>query len=547
MGWVTIEPDLLSPNAAAELFRTISRIREEPEKIGQLLSEMEGLPLAVVLLAAAARSEGSIDGVASRWGAEGPKLLARAPAAGRSSSLVVSVGVSLNSPRLTADAKTLASALAMLPGGMAEEDLDLLYPDAGRRARANLVDLALAYRDGSRVRMLNPIREAVRELLPLAADEDDLVVRHYADLAKGGREVGRPGGAAVVERLGPEVANLGIAVTALARRDDARGACAAAVGYAELVRFTGVGGPEPVACARDACARAGYVLGQANCIQGLGAIVLEQSRLDEARAKFEEALPLYDSVGSVLGQANCVRNLGEILLRRSRYDGARARYEEALPLYASVGDVLGQASCIKGLGDVLLRRSRHDEARTKYEEALPLHKSVGDVLGQANCISRLGDILLELSRRDEARAKYEEALPLYESVAHVLGQANCIKSLGDILLRRSRHDEARAKYTEALALYESVGSILGKANCTKGLGDVLLARSRHDEARVNYEEALELFRLIPEPCSIGWTHWRLARVARNDAERATHREAAREAWACIGREDLIRKHIDRAP
>ena len=58
--------------------------------------------------------------------------------------------------------------------------------------------------------------------------------------------------------------------------------------------------------------------------------------------------------GTPFQQAQTWKALGDLAYYRSDHDGARARYEQALPLYQQAGYVLGEANCIRGLGDIAL-------------------------------------------------------------------------------------------------------------------------------------------------------------------------------------------------
>lgn len=576
---IRLRPLDLQPARSAFLAIAGDRHRGDAH-LDRLLEAVDCLPLAVILLASQAEALPSLTNLWLRWRTERTALLQRSGGQTRLTSLEVSISLSLESPRMHSPARRLLSVLALLPDGLAPEDLYILFPDDGGSAEAALRETGLLLADEVRLRLLAPVRELLARIHKPVLEDRQRLIDHFLALAHLGIRIGAQGGAEAAQRLIPEWGNLEAVLLMALADPDPEPAIIAVLDVTELVRFMGFGATILWQQALNAARRSSLVPLEAACLRTAGDIAIRRFDNDTAEARYREALPLYRCVGDLVGQANCVRKLGDVFLHRSALLMAQQHYEEALSLYLRAGDEVGQARCIRRLGNLAHRQSDYDAARKRYTEALTLFIQVGDVLGQARCHLRLGNIAAALSDDDLARACFEEALPLYERVGEFLGKANCIKSLGDIALRRSEHDAARARYEAAILIYRRVGSILGLANCIKGLGDIALAcsdqeaaRSRYEEAlalyrgvssvrvqadcilalgdtaqslgdhgtaRQTFEEALRLYQQIPDPCSIGHTHHRLARLAQaNSAERDDHLTAARNTWNGIGRADLV--------
>lgn len=585
-----------------------------------LLDELDGVPLAVELLAYASQGQPDLAGVAERWHQERTGMLERMGGGSRELSASVSIEMSVRSPLMTAAARRIFGMLGMLPEGVAHGDLTALLPGAGQAAAAVLRQLGLAFDGDGRLRMLAPIRE--HAVMAHAPEPTDLnrMVSHYAQFAATiGRQVGKAEGGKAAVRLQAETGNIS-AMLQQAGIDSRIDELVAAVrGLVEYWRLTGASQPLLLDAATAAIEengtsgqqaslwearghyalarakhdtargyyeralplyqRAGDVLGEADCMRGLGDTALAHSDYGAAQAQYERALPLYQRAGSLLGQADCIRGVGEAALRGWRNKPAQSQFEEALPLYRRVGDVLGEATCIRCLGEIVLRKSEFEPARAKLEQAFPLFQRIGDLRGEANCINSLAEIDLAWFNYDSAGAQYERALQMFRRVGSIRGEATCITGLGNVALARSDAEAALGRYERALSLFRRIGDVRGEANCVKGMADVALERSnleaargqyeqalslhrqvgnQHGEAdcvlrlgdialaqpgpesaRALYDQALSLFRAIPEPYSIGWGLVRLARLEDRGAARTRHWNAAREAWLSIGRNDLI--------
>ena len=89
---------------------------------------------------------------------------------------------------------------------------------------------------------------------------------------------------------------------------------------------------------------------------------MRRSDHDGARERYEAALPLYRRVGDVLGEANCIQGLGDIALARSDHDGARELFNEALGLYARIPEPYSIGWAHKRLADV----ARDEDERARH-------------------------------------------------------------------------------------------------------------------------------------------------------------------------------------
>ena len=408
-------PQPISPAAARELFLSLAgrQFASDPH-LDDLLSALDHVPLAVTLVAALAEGEPSLDSLWQRWQSERTAMLQRAGGKDRLTNIELSYELSWSGSRMTSEAKRFLQLLALLPAGLAHADLAAVLPQANTAART-LRKTGLAFDEANRLRVLAPLREYVRRRYPPeSGDLQHMITRFVSLVAEYGPQLGTAQGDAARARLLADAQNIETMLLRGVADVDAGAVIKAAPAWAEFVRFAGAGSPAPIEAAAMAAKRAGDLIGEANCVKGLGDIARARSDHDGAQARYEAALPLYHQVGDSLGEANCILSLGEIVRARSDHEGALARYEAALPLYRQVGNLLGEANCISGLGEIARVRSDHDGARGRYEAALPLYRQVGSLLGEGNCHVGIARLYMAQGQPSEAAVRFRDAVGYYE-------------------------------------------------------------------------------------------------------------------------------------
>lgn len=417
-------------------------------RLDDICRALEGIPLAISLMAHQAQGEANLEGLWSRWQKKHTAILKRADGRHRLTNLEVSYEVSINGSRMTVTEapRRLLSALSLLPDGIAWRDIPVVFPDNGNEAAATLRKAGLAFDEAGRLRVLTTLREYVGREYPPDIESQERVLSHLVDLVSNyAGKVGWEGGAEAAVRLRWEVGNVESAIPRAVAGPTPEKAIRAAVDWGQFLRFTGMGSTRPLEAAREKALSLGFTEWQAHCVQRLGDIALRRSDHEHACTLFRTARPLYQKVKDIRGEANCIKGLGDIALALPEHDQARFLYETARPLFQQVGDLLGEANCIYSLGDIALRGSDHEQAQSLYESARPLYQQVGSIFGEANCIYSLGDVALARSDHEKARTHYETALGMYQSISEPYSIGWTLRRLARI----ARTDEERDDHIRA--------------------------------------------------------------------------------------------------
>ncbi|EJU02810.1 TPR-like protein [Dacryopinax primogenitus] len=543
LNWSELVPlRKLSLQAARQIWVKISK--KTDDKLDELLERLDGLPLAIHLMALQGKDlDPSI--LLAAYEREAFNLV-KAAGTGRSDSLEVSIRLSLDS-RLMAnhrDGRPLLSVLCLLPDGAHIESLPALMPSMERNVTATalvLLRCGLAYQDSGRIRVLSPIRDFILAQYPPKGTPLNDVAKHVMQLANRAYEYGEESSAEMIELLASEFGNINAVLLYVCQANVPGFALDiylhATVSLAYFSRMTGYGDPvlllmRNIAKLRGLTSSRGIATtakkaiprffsrkkhgqgtlrrpgansmfdngdkrGLAACMLALGDILRMQDRYEEAAALLREAKAASDAIRNRFGAAQCACILSEILRMQDRYEEAAVLLKEARTAFDAIRNRLGAAQCAHSLGDIFGMQHQYEEAAALFMEARSVYDAIPDRLGAAQCSQSLGEILRMQDRYEEAAALLKEARETFNAIPNRLGAAQCARSLGDILGMQDRYEEAAMLLREARTVFDAIPDRLGAAECARSLADILRMQDRYEEAVVLLREARAVYDAIP--------------------------------------------------
>ncbi|MFJ2650299.1 hypothetical protein ACIO1C_26685 [Streptomyces sp. NPDC087420] len=159
----------------------------------------------------------------------------------------------------------------------------------------------------------------------------------------------------------------------------------------------------------------GDVRQQAQALNGLGHLSLLTSQLDEARAYFENALGLRESIGYLRGAALSRRRLGETALAAGELSTAANHLVRAHAELDAQDEHYEAARALALLGHVLASDGDHEGGTARLREALGMFRGAGarSEHWQARSLEWLGQAAEQRGDGEEAGRCYEAARELY--------------------------------------------------------------------------------------------------------------------------------------
>jgi predicted ATPase/DNA-binding SARP family transcriptional activator/Tfp pilus assembly protein PilF len=172
----------------------------------------------------------------------------------------------------------------------------------------------------------------------------------------------------------------------------------------------------------------------------------------------EESLAVARDTGEPRFEANALSNLGAIVLAAGDVARAGALLDEAVTVARAAEDERILALAVNNLGDLELTRGAYERAGPLFEESLTLLRARGDTANVARALFNLGACELQLGRTNRADTIFREGLELADDAGDREDLAWLLEGLAALAAARGQGERAGAILGGASGLLEAMGA-----------------------------------------------------------------------------------------
>ena len=156
--------------------------------------------------------------------------------------------------------------------------------------------------------------------------------------------------------------------------------------------------------------------------------------------------------GSAGARGKAANGAGNLASEQADYPAAASWYEESLAIVRGLGDRAAVGACLSNLGRVAMHREDYARAEALHAEALVLRRADGDSGGIAYTVECQAIVAQHQQDYVRARRLHEEALALWEEMGNDGGRMWALGNLAEIRSVEGEDAAAALLYAEALGL-----------------------------------------------------------------------------------------------
>lgn len=275
--------------------------------------------------------------------------------------------------------------------------------------------------------------------------------------------------------------------------------------------------------ARERYRQAGRLTGEGNILNNLSVLASRQSQFAAAKRYSEEALALRRQIGDRKGEGNTANNLGEMCRALGQFADAEHYYQLSLEIRREVGDRRGEGLVLLSMATLATDFGDYTRAEQLQAQALVIIREIEDKMLEGMALMNQGSAQVARGRVNTGLRLCAEAVAILREIDHRLYLAQALYRLGSALYQSGQLPEARAAYRETADLGQQLDPTL-LAQAEAGMADVALAEGKGDEALLHVENVLAYLQSKPiveleEPFPLALSCYRV--LADHDDPRAT--------------------------
>lgn len=229
--------------------------------------------------------------------------------------------------------------------------------------------------------------------------------------------------------------------------------------------------------------------------------------------------------------------LGNLHWSRGDADAATAALRDALTLARQADEPRAEIGALNALGTVAFERGLLEEARGHYEAALARAEALGDRRWQGGLRGNLGNLHASQGQMDIARGHCEAALAAASALGDRQREGNQLCNLGMMELIQGRLPQAEAACAQGLAVAIDLGHVRLQAivGCNAGL--VSEAQGDATQAEAHFRRALQVAQQLGDARSQGQFLGHIGRLQARRGDAAAARDTLVQGQALLRASD----------